>query len=66
MIKVENLTKVFGAKSAVDGISFTVGKEGKCWGSWGRMEPGQSTSMRMIIGLYPPTAWHRSQRKVLI
>jgi ABC-2 type transport system ATP-binding protein len=54
MIKVENLTKMFGAKRAVDGISFTV-ERGEVLGFLGPNGAGKSTSMRMITGFLPPT-----------
>jgi ABC-2 type transport system ATP-binding protein len=55
MIKVENLTKAFGSKLAVNGVSFTVNK-GEVLGFLGPNGAGKSTSMRMITGFIPPTA----------
>src|SRR5436190_1162684 len=55
MIKVNNLTKVFGTKRAVDGIAFTV-ERGEVLGFLGPNGAGKSTSMRMITGFIPPTA----------
>jgi ABC-2 type transport system ATP-binding protein len=55
MIKIENLAKSFGAKRAVDGISFTV-ERGEVVGFLGPNGSGKSTTMRMITGYYPPTA----------
>jgi ABC-2 type transport system ATP-binding protein len=55
MIKVENLTKLFGAKRAVDGVSFTVGR-GEVLGFLGPNGAGKSTTMRMITGFIPPTS----------
>ena len=55
MIKVENLKKVFGAKVAVDGISFTVGR-GEVLGFLGPNGAGKSTTMRMVTGYLTPTA----------
>src|SRR5437868_6274452 len=55
MIKVENLTKNFGPKVAVNGISFSVEK-GEVLGFLGPNGAGKSTSMRMITGFIPPTA----------
>ncbi len=55
MIKVQNLTKVFGAKRAVDGVSFTV-ERGEVLGFLGPNGAGKSTTMRMITGFIPPTA----------
>lgn len=55
MIKVNNLAKTFGAKKAVDGISFVV-ERGEVLGFLGPNGAGKSTSMRMITGFIPPTA----------
>jgi ABC-2 type transport system ATP-binding protein len=55
MIKVENLTKIFGTKRAVDGVSFTVAR-GEVLGFLGPNGAGKSTSMRMITGFIPPTS----------
>ena len=55
MIRVENLTKIFGAKRAVDGISFTV-KRGEVLGFLGPNGAGKSTTMRMLTGFFPPSS----------
>src|SRR5258707_12040920 len=55
LIKVENLSKSFGSKSAVDGVSFEVGK-GEVLGFLGPNGAGKSTTMRMITGFIPPSA----------
>jgi ABC-2 type transport system ATP-binding protein len=55
MIKVENLTKLFGEKRAVDGITFSVGL-GEVLGFLGPNGAGKSTTMRMITGFIPPTS----------
>jgi ABC-2 type transport system ATP-binding protein len=55
MIKVENLTKTFGTKRAVDGISFSV-ERGEVLGFLGPNGAGKSTTMRMITGFFPPTS----------
>ena len=55
MIKVESLTKHFGAKQAVDGISFTV-ERGEVLGFLGPNGAGKSTTMRIITGFIPPTS----------
>ncbi len=55
MIKVENLVKTFGAKRAVDDISFTV-ERGEVLGFLGPNGAGKSTTMRIITGFYPPTS----------
>ena len=54
MIKVENLSKSFGQKRAVDGISFEVAK-GEVLGFLGPNGAGKSTTMRMITGFIPPS-----------
>ena len=54
MIKVQNLTKQFGHKRAVDGISFSV-ERGEVLGFLGPNGAGKSTTMRMITGFFPPT-----------
>jgi ABC-2 type transport system ATP-binding protein len=55
MIKIENLVKTFGAKRAVDDVSFTV-ERGEVLGFLGPNGAGKSTTMRMITGFMPPTA----------
>ena len=55
MIKVENLSKSFGPKRAVDGVSFEVGK-GEVLGFLGPNGAGKSTTMRMITSFIPPSA----------
>ena len=54
MIKVQNLKKSFGAKTAVNGVSFTVEK-GEVLGFLGPNGAGKSTTMRMITGFIPPS-----------
>ncbi|MDD5200658.1 MAG: ATP-binding cassette domain-containing protein [Terrimicrobiaceae bacterium] len=55
MIKVENLTKRYGGVTAVDGISFHVGK-GEIVGFLGPNGAGKSTTMRMLSCYLPPTS----------
>jgi ABC-2 type transport system ATP-binding protein len=55
MIKVQNLTKLFGAKRAVDDISFSV-ERGEVLGFLGPNGAGKSTTMRMITGFIPPSS----------
>ncbi|MDA1274664.1 MAG: ATP-binding cassette domain-containing protein [Verrucomicrobia bacterium] len=52
MIKVQNLTKSFGPKMAVNNISFSV-ERGEVLGFLGPNGAGKSTSMRMITGFIP-------------
>jgi len=54
MIEVQKLTKSFGAKVAVDKVSFQV-KKGEVLGFLGPNGAGKSTTMRMITGFFPPT-----------
>ncbi len=55
MIRVEHLVKSFGAKHAVDDVSFNV-ERGEVLGFLGPNGAGKSTTMRIITGFYPPTA----------
>ena len=55
MIEASELTKRYGAKTAVDGLSFTV-RPGVVTGFLGPNGAGKSTTMRMIVGLDAPTA----------
>ncbi len=53
-IEVRALTKVFGAFTAVDHISFEV-KQGEIFGMLGPNGAGKSTLIRMLTTLVPPT-----------
>jgi ABC-2 type transport system ATP-binding protein len=55
VIKVENLSKAFGSKLAVNDLSFAV-ERGEVLGFLGPNGAGKSTTMRMITGFIPPTA----------
>ncbi|MFG2050289.1 ATP-binding cassette domain-containing protein [Micromonospora sp. NPDC048935] len=55
MIQVRELTKRYGDKLAVDGLTFTV-KPGMVTGFLGPNGAGKSTTMRMILGLDAPTS----------
>jgi ABC-2 type transport system ATP-binding protein len=55
MIRIENLVKTFGAKRAVDGVSFSV-ERGEVLGFLGPNGAGKSTTMRMITGFMPPSS----------
>lgn len=54
MIEVQNLTKVYVDKKAVDEISFFI-KEGEIVGFLGPNGAGKTTTLRMITGFLPPT-----------
>src|SRR3954465_1701084 len=53
MIRIDNLVKTFGAKRAVDGVSFSV-ERGEVLGFLGPNGAGKSTTMRMLTGFIPP------------
>lgn len=55
MIQVKDLKKAFGAKLAVDGVTFNVEK-GEVLGFLGPNGAGKSTTMRMVTGYYQPTS----------
>ena len=54
-IEVDRLTKKFGGFTAVDSISFSVGR-GEIFGFLGANGAGKSTAMRMLCGLLEPTS----------
>ncbi|AHJ98336.1 gliding motility-associated ABC transporter ATP-binding subunit GldA [Hymenobacter swuensis] len=55
MVEVQNLTKTFGPQTAVDNISFSVGK-GEILGFLGPNGAGKSTTMKIATGYLPPSA----------
>jgi ABC-2 type transport system ATP-binding protein len=55
MIEAIGLTKQYGDKKAVDGLTFTV-RPGMVTGFLGPNGAGKSTTMRMILGLDAPTS----------
>jgi ABC-2 type transport system ATP-binding protein len=57
MIDLQGLTKRYGAHTAVDDVTFRV-EPGSVTGFLGPNGAGKSTSMRMMVGLTPPTAGH--------
>ncbi|HTU62055.1 MAG TPA: ABC transporter ATP-binding protein [Polyangiales bacterium] len=54
MIEVENLTRQYGDRTAVNGISFSV-RKGEIIGFLGPNGAGKSTTLRMLTGYLPPT-----------
>ncbi len=54
MIEVQNLTKYYGKRLAVDHISFTVNK-GEIVGFLGPNAAGKTTTMRILAGFLSPT-----------
>ncbi|MGO4120482.1 ABC transporter ATP-binding protein [Arthrobacter sp. YAF16] len=55
MIEAFGLTKTYGKRTAVDGVTFTV-RPGQVTGFLGPNGAGKTTTMRMILGLDRPTA----------
>ena len=55
MINAQGLVKRYGAKTAVNDISFTV-QPGRVTGFLGPNGAGKSTTMRMVVGLDNPTS----------
>ena len=55
MIEATGLTKRYGTKLAVDGLTFVV-PDGRVTGFLGPNGAGKSTTMRMIVGLDTPTS----------
>ncbi|QAT48474.1 ABC transporter ATP-binding protein [Caproiciproducens sp. NJN-50] len=53
MIEVDNLTKEFGDKTALDGVTFTIGG-GSVFGLVGSNGAGKSTFLRTCAGIYFP------------
>lgn len=54
MIEVENLTRQYGDRTAVNGISFAV-RKGEIIGFLGPNGAGKSTTLRMLTGYLQPT-----------
>ena len=55
MIEVQDLTKRYPGRTAVDGISFTVGR-GEVVGFLGPNGAGKSTTMRILSSFMPATS----------
>ncbi len=55
MIEVEGLTKDFGARRAIDGLTFNA-RQGEIVGFLGPNGAGKTTTMRILTGYMPPTA----------
>ncbi|HEY4567284.1 MAG TPA: ATP-binding cassette domain-containing protein, partial [Savagea sp.] len=53
-LRIEHVTKTFGAHRAVDGVSFAV-ERGQLYGYLGANGAGKTTTFRMILGLLQPT-----------
>jgi len=62
-VRVEDLTKKFGAFTAVDRVSFKV-NPGEIFGFLGPNGAGKTTVIKMLTGIFPPTggrAWINGQ-----
>ncbi|HEX8701631.1 MAG TPA: ABC transporter ATP-binding protein [Myxococcaceae bacterium] len=55
MIEVQNLTKRYRDRMAIEGLSFTV-NEGEILGFLGPNGAGKSTTMKLLTGFLPPSA----------
>ncbi len=55
LLEVEALVKRYGERTAVDGLSFTVGP-GEIYGLLGPNGAGKTTTIRVLTGLLPPTS----------
>jgi len=55
MIQVENLTKLYGLRTAIDDVTFDVGK-GEILGFLGPNGAGKTTTMRILAGFLPSNA----------
>ena len=54
MIEVQNLTKVYGQKTAVENVSFKI-RNGRIYGLLGPNGAGKSTTMNIMTGCLSPT-----------
>lgn len=72
VFQVENISKSFGEKKVLDNVCFSV-KSGQALGLLGRNGAGKTTSIRIIMGVFPPdsgrvlldgTHFHRNEIKI--
>lgn len=65
VLSVREITKIFGAVRAVDGVSFSV-RQGTITGLLGRNGAGKTTTIRMVTGIFLPDSgsidWHDGDR----
>jgi len=54
MLEVSDISKIYGTRTVVDRVSFTVPK-GEILGFLGPNGAGKTTTMRIITGYVPPT-----------
>ena len=55
VIEVQQLTRKFGSFTAVDGVSFNIPR-GQIFGFLGPNGSGKTTTIRILLGLLPPTS----------
>ena len=55
MIEARNLTKRFGHRTAIDGVSLRVAR-GEVVGFLGPNGAGKTTTLRVLAGVFPPTS----------
>ena len=54
VLKLNDVSKVFGGLRAIDGVSLTV-QQGQCYGIIGANGAGKTTLLNVITGYYAPT-----------
>jgi ABC-type multidrug transport system ATPase subunit len=57
VLRTSDLTKVFGGRKTVDTLNLSV-RQGEVYGFLGPNGAGKSTTIRMIVGLLPPSCGH--------
>src|ERR1700729_3511376 len=57
VVETTNLTRRYGDRLAVDGVSLTV-RRGEVYGFLGPNGAGKTTTLRMLLGLVRPTSGH--------
>ncbi len=57
-LQVDHLSRSFGTLVAVDDVTFDV-QPGAIFGLLGPNGSGKSTIIRMLLGILPPSQWHR-------
>lgn len=57
VLRTDGLTKRYGDRLAVDGVSMTV-RRGEVYGFLGHNGAGKTTTLRMVLGLVRPTSGH--------
>lgn len=55
MIRIENLTKNYGAKKALDDLNLTI-NDGEIFGLIGHNGAGKSTTIKSLVSIIEPTS----------